>query len=374
MAKTFPCAFIVIGRAGKRVNARSDEISAKDVLMEILQARGIRVEFHHQGGAIANLQVQDQGQTSAPLHRAPWAADEVPATAPPHQAWLKGDFFCAPFGDGSNDHAPLHGWTANGDWEGQAGHYRLTRKVMGAEVTKTLRLQDEHPFIYQSHVFTGGFGAVPVANHAMIALPQGGRITTSALRWCETPATAPESDPAHGRSALAYPARAPLQAFPLAGGGTVDLGHYPLAPAHEDFVTAIAAPGLAFGWTAVARASGDLFLSLRRADRLPLTMFWHSNGGRFYAPWSSRHTGVLGVEEGVGHALLGLSGKEALAAAGQPTALDLGGTQTVRHIIGSIHWPTAAPVASITPGPGSLTITGQDGTTRTVPFDDTFLA
>jgi hypothetical protein len=342
--------------------------------MEILQARGIRVEFQARGGAIASLQVQDQGQTITPLHRAPWAADEVPDSAPPHQRWLAGDFFCAPFGDGSSDRAPLHGWTANGDWEGQGGQYSLTRRVMGAQVTKTLALHDDHPFIYLNHSLTGGAGALPVANHAMVSLPKGGRITTSPLRWCETPGLAPETNPAKGRSILTYPARAPMIAFPMADGSTTNLGRYPLGSAHEDFVTALAAPGTTFGWTAVARAGGDLFLSLRRADRLPLTMFWHSNGGRHYAPWSSRHTGVLGVEEGVGHALLGLSTAETLAGAGQPTALQLGGTQNVRHIIGAVYWPTREAVADVTPGPGTLTITGAAGATRVAPFDDRFLA
>jgi hypothetical protein len=345
-------------------------------VMEILKARGITVEFRARGGVIARLRVSDSGQTIAPLHRAPWTENEVPITAPPHQRWLAGDFFCAPFGDASSDNAPLHGWTANGGWQGKGGHYTLTHPVMGARVDKHLTLHPDHPFIYQNHRFTGGAGALPVANHAMVSLPHGGRISTSAISWCETPATAPETDATRGRSLLAYPARAAMNAFPTANGTTIDLGHYPLGTAHEDFVTAIASPDTLFGWTAVARAEGDLFLSLRRADKLPLTMFWHSNGGRHYAPWSSRHIGVLGVEEGIGTALLGLSSTEQpnpLTAADQPTALHLGGITEVRHIIGAIHWPTAEPVASIAPGPGSLQITGTAGTTRSVPFDDTFL-
>ncbi len=353
------------------------EYRQMDHPVEQIQARGIAVDFQHMGGAIAALRVQDQGHAIAPLHRAPWHADDVPVTAPPHQRWLAGDFFCAPFGDGSADGAPLHGWTANGEWIGEGGCYALTRPVMGARVHKRLFVQNDHPFVYQCHSFTGGAGALSVANHAMVSLPQGGRISTSPLRWCETPAHAPEPHAAQGRSLLHYPARAPLAAFPGAGGGTVDLCHYPLGHAHEDFVTAIASPDLTFGWTAVARASGDLFLSLRRADLLPLTMFWHSNGGRHYAPWSSRHTGVLGVEEGVGLALLGLSAQQQpcpLTTAGQPTALHLGGRIEVRHVIGAIHWPTAEPVAAITPGDGVLRIVGTFGATRDVPFDTAFLA
>lgn len=345
--------------------------------MEQLQARGIALDFQLRGGAIAAFRVQDQGQLVAPLHRAPWATAEVPATAPPHQGWLAGDFFCAPFGDGSADAAPLHGWTANGDWAGAKGHYRLTQTVLGAVVEKHLTLRDDHPFVYQRHVFTGGAGDLPVANHAMVSLPQGGHISTSALRWCETPLHAPETDVARGRSVLAYPAQAPMHAFPLAAGGVADLGRYPLGQAHEDFVIAVASPDINFGWTAVVRAQGDLFLSLRRADRMPLTMFWHSNGGRDYAPWSGRHKGVLGVEEGVGLGMMGFSTQhtpDPLTTAGQPVALRLGGVAEVRHIVGAIHWPTSEPVAHVTHTTGLLHITGVAGAARDVPFDDTFLA
>jgi hypothetical protein len=201
--------------------------------MEHLHARGIAVDFQARGGAIVAMRVQDMGQTIAPLHRAPWAASEVGAAAPPHQQWLAGDFFCAPFGDAAADGAPLHGWTANADWTGAGGAYVLERKVLGATVEKVLTLQPDHPFIYQRHVLTGGQGAIPVANHAMVSLPQGAHITTSALRWCETPRAAPESDPARGRSLLTYPARAPGLRFPFAVGGFADLGRYPLGRAQD---------------------------------------------------------------------------------------------------------------------------------------------
>lgn len=344
--------------------------------MEDLCATGIALEFRPRGGAITALRVWDDGALIAPLHRAPWTDAELPPGSPPHHAGLGGDFFCAPFGDAGMDAAPLHGWTANAAWQGAAGDYRLARTVMGAQVDKYLRLQDGHPFVYQRHVFTGGAGAIPVANHAMLALPDGARITTSVKRWFETPRTALETDPARGRSLLAYPARGPMAAFPMARGGVVDLSRYPLGLAHEDFVIGVEAPGHSFGWTAVARASGDLFLSLRRADYLPLTMFWHSNGGRHYAPWSSRHTGVLGVEEGIGLSLLGLSSDAArvpLTAAGQPVALQLGGVVEVRHVIGALRWPTAEGVATVVATEGALRITGAAGATRTVPFDTGFL-
>ena len=74
----------------------------------------------------------------------------------------------------------------------------------------------------------------------------------------------------------------------------------------EDFITLVEADHGGPGWTALARhAEQDLVLVLKNPVELPVTMLWFSNGGRDYAPWSGRHVGVLGIEDGraaVGHA------------------------------------------------------------------------
>jgi hypothetical protein len=341
-----------------------------------LQAEGISIGWEAMCGFITHLRVQDGARMVDMLHTAPWLAEPVPPGAPPHQARLAGDFFCAPFGDASADGAPLHGWAANAHWtcvadQGSQARYILDVPVMGAQLEKHLTLLDGHPFVYQKHVFTGGQGRIPIANHAMIALPEGAIIRTSPKRFYETPGVALETDAARGRSLLHYPLRADAADF-----GGVDLLRYPLGVAHEDFVTGVEAVGHALGWTAVQRADGDLYLSLRDARRLPLTMFWHSNGGRDYAPWSGRHRGVLGVEEGVGLALLGVScaqEPDSLTAAGQPVGLDLGGTVDVRHATGCIHWPTRQPLVDVQAFHGTLRLTGQAGLVRDVPFDADFL-
>ncbi len=345
---------------------------------EQVEADGITVGFTPDCGFLGPMIVQDGGRVIDPLHRAPWRDDEVPAGSPPHHAGLRGDFFCAPFGDAHADGAPLHGWTANGRWDVVTTAPGLiacvlNQTVMGARVTKTIAVRDGHPFVYQRHVFAGGVGALPVANHAMVVLPAGGVITTSQKAFYQTPGTAPETDAARGRSLLAYPARGHGNAFPRGDGGVADLGRYPLGVGHEDFVIGVEAAGHAFGWTAVVRAQGDLFLSLRRADRLPLTMFWYSNGGRHYAPWSSRHLGVLGVEEGVGHAMLGQATCDAMVAAGQPVALGLGGAVAVRHVIGAIAWPSGEAVADVAAGADGLVVTGIAGMRRVLAYDSGFL-
>ncbi len=347
--------------------------------MSEARAEGIRFGFDPRIGLLDGFRVEDGGQTIAPLHRAPWvgAAEKMPKGAAPHLALLGGDFFCAPFA-GTEGGSPMHGWPANAGWQvllREPGLLRavLERQVQGATLIKELSVTDRHPFVYQRHVFLGGSGRVSVANHANLSLKSGGLIRTSPRQRWETPRDPQESDPARGRSALAYPAQAQdPSAFPGLDG-PVDLTRYPWNPRHEDFVVALEAPGHGLGWVSVTRpAEGDLFLSLRDPRSLPMSMFWHSNGGRDYAPWSGRHTGCLGIEEGAAAHMLGLSDEADLTG---PGALQLAprGTAEVRHVLGAIAWPSKEPVAEVRAGDGTVTVIGEAGAERQVPFHTDFL-
>lgn len=346
-------------------------------MTHLLSAPGITAAFDPQGGTLYPLTVTDEGAKVAPLHAAPWAPDECPPDAPPHQRRLRGDFLAAPMGAGPGG---LHGPAANATWTLAHAEPGLLRAVLplpvhGATLVKELSVQDGHPFLYTRHLFIGGSGSLPVANHAMIAIPGSAKLSFSRKRWFETLATPLEPDPTRGRSALAYPRRHEDAAdFPAADGNTVNLLKYPWGPAHEDFVSAVEDPASTLGWTAVVRPDqGDLVLSLRNPRALPMTMLWHSNGGRDYAPWNGRHKGCLGVEEGAALPNLGLSAKETpdpLAAAGQPAQLTLDpqGTTEIRHILGAIRWPSGQAVAGVMLDGDTLTVTGDWGAERRLPI------
>ena len=336
-------------------------------MTHVLHAAGISVGFLPDCGVLTDLTVTDQGRTVAPMHQAPWLGEAMPDGSPPHHATLQGDFFCAPFADASQDGAPLHGWPANGHWTVDASPSRLVatldRPVMGASVVKTLALRDGHPFVYQTHAFTGGAGRIGAANHAMVSLPRGGLICASPKAVWRTPPQTMEPDPARGRSALIYPAAThDPRAFPGADG-PVDLTTYPFGGAHEDFVVGLEPPGAHLAWTAVVRpVEGDCYLSLRRADEAPGVMLWHSNGGRDYAPWSGRHRHCLGVEEGFHGPILGQD---------DPARRDLvlGGTARVRQVTGAFSWPSGCRVVDVSVDGDAVVVTGTDGARRRLGYD-----
>ncbi len=223
-----------------------------------VSAEGISFNFVADGGFIRDFTVQDQGRAVSVLHTAPWvtSGEAMAADTPVHLAQLAGDFFCAPFA-GTAEGSPMHGWTANGLWQVQPGPaFRavLDHTLNGATVVKELGLTEGHPFLYQRHIFIGGTGDVPAANHAMLTLPNGGLIRFSPKRWFETSPRPQETDPARGRSVFAYPVRTTDPShLPLAAGGFGDVTTYPVADRHEDFVVAVESPGHSLGWTAVTR-------------------------------------------------------------------------------------------------------------------------
>ncbi len=344
-----------------------------------LNADGIRLSFDTSIGMIKSFTVTDGDAGISPLHRAPWVGmdEALPDGLAPHLYKLGGDFFCAPFGQ-EKDGAPLHGWPANACWSiidlsPDQLSARLDHRVNDAEVIKELSLRPDHPFVYQKHTFVGGSGSVPVANHANISLPNGGFIRTSAKSCWMTPATPQETDPKRGRSGLVYPASSDDPTRFPSQDGTTDLTLYPWFQRHEDFVAGLDAPGGGLGWTAVTRpVEGDLLLSLKRSEHLPMTMLWHSNGGRDYPPWSGRHFSCLGIEEGAAGHVLGPDREKALSG---PGALQLSPARSavVKHVIGAIAWPAGSPLHSVSLHDDGLEVLGDCGTRKHISFDTEFL-
>ena len=158
----------------------------------------------------------------------------------------------------------------------------------------------------------------------------------------------------------------------------MDARTYPWAEGQEDFLTLFDPPDAGIGWSAaVAAADGFVFFAVKDAGVLCQTSLWMSNGGRSYAPWSSRHRAVLGIEEGTAHfgdGRIVSAAANALSAAGYRTALALGGEVVVRYALGAIPVPEGwREVADVAVGDGALTLTEAGGGAVRVPFDAGFL-
>lgn len=318
------------------------------------------------------------------LHTAPWVSDPdatIPSGLALVEQHLSGDFLCAPFGGTDDPDVPPHGWTANSAWSvivrspGSASMV-LDQRVSGATVTKTVHLAEDAPLLYQTHRISGGAGKMTFAHHPMISMQGGGKLFLSPKRL----AISDESVLEPGRNRLAPAAQSQdLTAFPAADGGTIDLTDLPIGNRHEDFVTLIEAGGSPLGWTAVIRqAEDDIVFVLKDPAVLPLTMIWHSNAGRDYPPWSGRHTGVIGIEDGRAAGAAGLNaakGDNPIRAAGVPTTIPLadGVEHMIHHIIGCVPRDGWARVDAIGVSGDTLTLSG-DGGELALAFDPDFFS
>jgi hypothetical protein len=159
---------------------------------------------------------------------------------------------------------------------------------------------------------------------------------------------------------LVYPARSTGPARFPAVGGSADLTRFPFFDATEELVVAIERPETLLGWTGIVRSDEDtLILFLKNARVLPMTLFWQSNGGRDYAPWLGRNRACLGVEDGFAPHILGDTG-----------GLDLGAANSreIAHVIGALPWPRTTRLTDIELHRDALTLRGEKGMRRRVPF------
>jgi hypothetical protein len=87
-----------------------------------------------------------------------------------------------------------------------------------------------------------------------------------------------------------------------------------------------------------------VWFALKNPKVLASTVFWHSNGGRHYAPWNGRHRGVLGIEDVTAYFHLGLAASLAdnpWQDKGVPTSIAFakGKTTRIPYIMGVASLP-----------------------------------
>lgn len=349
----------------------------------------VSLHITRDGGQIAPVKFILGERTVSPYSLAPWKPGEVDAELPVLLKNLRGDFFCLPFGPQQD--SPPHGETANHAWkEISRTETSLTLAIdagdVSARVEKTITLRPGETAIYYEHRISGlernwSYGTHPVLDHS--TLPEGSaRVSVSRFRWASV---YPEwfSNPEDGANqALKIAAIfSDLSEVPLADGGTTDLTRYPARPGTDDLVMMVseeATDTQPFAWSACVM-DGYVWFSLKNPADFPATMFWLSNGGRSAAPWNSRHTGRLGIEDVCSHFCDGvdISRKDLLRNLAIPTTRNFSKDSPVslRHI----HAVAAVPegfrlVKSIVPnGEGQVTISDENGENVSVAIDWRFV-
>lgn len=335
-------------------------------------------------GNLPHLAFRDGETWREPLHRAPWVEDaNLPKPMPMVDRRLSGDFVCVPFGLNDVEPGPPHGWSANSAWSvveqsDNALKLALDRRIMGARLEKTVRPAPDAPLLYQEHNLIGGEGAVTFAHHPMMRVTGGARLFASPKRLAITL----DQPIVEGRHALACgQVVEDWHHMPATQGGTLNVANLPISEGDEDFVALLEAEGSTLGWTAVIRqAFGDIVFVLKDPKVLPLTMLWHSNGGREDAPWSGRHRHVLGIEDGIAAGGAGhraALGESVYSRNGVVTALSLadGRAHRIAHVIGCIGRPAGwHEIADIRIEGDELVLQERGGASLNLAFDAGFFA
>jgi hypothetical protein len=346
------------------------------------------IALTEQGGHLTADFTLPSGRVVSPYAFAPWAPEEAGSELPILLTHLRGDFLCLPFGP--QEQGPPHGDTANGDWLLIPGHddlaLALSTTDTHCEVGKYISTNQDHPALYITHRIQNLSGRWSYGSHPILNLSHlpdnAGRVTTSPFRWASTyPGLF--SNPENGEhQALAPDAEfTDLSSVPLADGGTTDLTRYPARPGNDDLIMLVNEPSTEaqpFAWTAVV-LDGYVWFCLKDPADFPATLFWISNGGRESAPWDSRHTGRLGLEEVCSHFCdaVDVSREDRLADQNIPTTREfhpdedtsLRLIQSVAEVPGNF-----GAVQSITPaGNDQITIASDTGRQVTTPLNWPFL-
>jgi len=349
------------------------------------------------GGQIAPVTFDRKGRRIAPYSIAPWVDEKVDPKTPAIIRVLRGDFFCLPFGGNAaafgREQHPIHGETANARWKleaesrtgGKASlHLSLKTKIRPGRVDKHISLADGEDNIYSRHILSGMSGPMNPGHHAMLKFPEtegSGVLSTSRTIYGQVFPDVFERPDLGGYTSLKMGAEfESLQAVPLANGGTADLTRYPARLGFEDLVMVVSDPALPFAWNAVTfPRERFVWFALKDPKVLRNTVFWISNRGRHYPPWSSRHVSVMGIEDVTANFHFGLAESAApnpISAKGHPTCLVLDPAKptTINYIMGVAAIPAGFDrVTEIEAVAGGIVLRSANGKKAKAKVDLGFL-
>ena len=246
------------------------------------------------------------GKTVQPFYLSPWQERKPDLSAIPLLQYLRGDFFCLPFGGNAEPvdghQYQCHGETSSCEWKFVAGNrteasavfeFSQEGKVLPTRVTKRIELVDGQSAIYLCHTVCGLNAKMPYGHHAILKMPSADQKMYFSVGHFDlgmTP-TSVFSDPANWE----YQYLSPGEEFrDLTGMPTLfkkpatwDYSVYPSPIGYTDLFALLKRPAATPAWAVAAYADdGYCFYSLKNAAELPSTTIWVANSGRYEEPWN----------------------------------------------------------------------------------------
>lgn len=298
------------------------------------------------GGMLGpTLFVLPDGRQVAPLQIAPWAGEPGGKALPGILRRLRGEWPCVPFGN-DGDRIAADGWpasratpTVDADAHGFGSNHDWT---IAADDPSRLELAIDYP---QSH---------PIARLERRITPDPAaaaidlELTVIPRRDCDLPIglhpvlRLPETPGAmhielpESISAMTFPGDPDATSIfargrfvenwrqvPGRDGRVIDPSRVPLPQPTEDLLQLLQVPGEVSLWNT---AEGYRVRLSWNAEHFPTLLFWFSNRGRQFAPWSGRHL-ALGVEPVCGAFDLGPQ------VSGQPNPVSAHGVPTTHRFV-----------------------------------------
>ncbi|MEO5960935.1 MAG: hypothetical protein ABIR80_17655 [Opitutaceae bacterium] len=351
------------------------------------------------GGHLAPVTFQTPHGSIQPFAVAPWRPAELARNTPPILRPLRGDFFCLPFGGNGTpfrgERHPPHGEPAGSRWQSarieSSAHSttlvtELSPTVRPGRVVKRIELRAGETNLYCRHELSGFSGPMCAGHHAMLHFPADTTASLAFSPWHHGQICPLPFENAAQGGYFSLKTGAPfinLQRVPLAAGGTTDLSHYPARDGFEDLVMISSRARSGLGWSAATVSAGQghpryVWFALKNPRQLASTVLWHSNGGRHYAPWSSRHRRVIGIEEVTSYFHFGLAESaksNPLSRRGVPTVLQLSPRRptVIDYVMGvATPGPRFDRVRTIQFGKNEITLIAASGSKHVHPVDLTF--
>ena len=363
--------------------------------------QGVNVELFltEQGGqhAPGNFRLAN-GACIQPYYLSPWQERKPDLSSIPLLQYLRGDFFCLPFGGNAEavdgHQYQCHGETSACEWRFAAAHresastvFEFTQEGKGlpTKVTKRIDLKDGQSARYLQHPVTGLEGKMPYGHHAILKLPSANEkmyFSCGKFDLGMTP-TSLFSDPANWEYQFLASGEefASLEALPtlFKQPATWDYSVYPSPVGYTDLFALLKKPSATPAWAVASYAdAGYLYYSLKNAAELPSTTIWVANSGRYEEPWNGISSNFA-IEETCSYFADGWKPsieENALTRKGWRTCGEFHAAEpkTVRLIQGVAAIPDGfTKVAAADFQPGKVVFTDVNGLSATATVDWEFL-